>query len=133
MFKMIVILCAALTIISCESCSAPQTAKDVAVGTFKCAVEYPVETIIQAASLARKLRSDTGFIDALVQWAQESKDSKFAVCVMGVIARSLEEEEHSQPAPALMATPSLSESASRAYENFRKQRFGDLQFELPPS
>ena len=133
MAKIIAILCATFTLISCQSCSAPQTAGNVAVGTFRCAAEYPVETIIQAANLAKKLRSDVGFFDALTAWAQESRDSKFSTCVLGVLARSLEKEEPATPLPTLVATPSPAESANRAYENFRKEKFGDLKFELPPS
>lgn len=131
MYRIIIALCAAFTLISCESCSAPQRAGNVAVGTFKCAVEYPVDTILQAASLAEKLRSDAGFIEAIVQWAQESKDSKFATCVLGVIARNLEKEQ--APAqPALFNTPTVADSANQAYERFRREKFGDLKFELPP-
>lgn len=126
-FWMIPAFAFAIVLSSCGT--ATQDAKIATVDTVKCAIKYPGDTVTQVSNLVEKLKNTSGFVNALVSWAESAKDSQFAACVfVTVVADIKKNHESNGSAVALMGEPDIAE-LSQAYEKFRASKFGDKQFE----
>lgn len=139
MLKVLVPLCVMLGFsLGCESCGASQTATTAVSDTFKCAVQYPADTLTQAMQLARTLSSATSpeqYAVNLVAWAEGAKDSQFAMCVLTTIENDIIKKNSavkpSSTAAALFDLTQNPDPVVQAIEQFRKKKFGSQKFEAP--
>jgi hypothetical protein len=126
-----------ILIMSCSSssCGYTQDVKTVAVDTFKCAVKYPADVINQTAALVKKIQGSEGFVANIIAWAEEAKDSQFAMCVMTTVVADIAAATATvatTPAAHTIRTMAMPvDELTPAVENFRRKHFGNLKFEIP--
>lgn len=121
-----IILVITLLGMSCSASCRSEAIKNTATDVVKCSLEFPSDVINHTILLVDMLEDNSeGFINDLIAWASSAKDTRFATCVLIAVKN----HKKAQTAESSLTGASQVSELEAAVEKFRKERFGNLQFE----